>query len=79
MEPTKDEILLTAADVARRLKIRTSTVYEATASGRLPCVRLWKGRRRSLIRFRPGDIERFVSDRTIGPEPAAPADPGPNR
>ena len=66
MDLNELDSLLTAADVARRLKLRTSTVYEAAASGRIPCVRLWEGHRRALIRFRPDDIERLIADRSRG-------------
>jgi excisionase family DNA binding protein len=54
------EILLTAADVARILKVKTVTVHAAAADGRLPCVRVWQGKRRSLVRFRAEDIERLI-------------------
>ena len=37
--------LLTAEQVARRLHLKAATVYEAASKGRIPCVRLWKGRR----------------------------------
>lgn len=62
MEETR-EPLLTARDVARLLRLKTSTVYEAAADGRIPCVRLWSGNRKSLIRFRPEDIDKLA---TIG-------------
>jgi excisionase family DNA binding protein len=58
--------LLTAEDVARRLNIKVSTVYDAVARGRLPAVRLWKGARRTLLRFRESDIESVILDRTVG-------------
>ena len=58
--------LLTADEVAQRLRLKPATVYEAAANGRIPCVRLWKGARRALIRFRREDIERLIRDRTIG-------------
>jgi len=56
--------LLTAGEVAEILNIEKATVYEAVAKGRLPAVRLWRGRRRSLIRFRRDDIEQFIRART---------------
>ena len=59
--------LLTAEEVARRLSVKPATVYDAAANGRLPVVRLWGGRRRSLLRFQSADIERLIQDRT---EPA---------
>lgn len=52
--------LLTASEVARLLRIKTVTVHAAASDGRIPCVRLWRGKRRSLIRFRAQDIQRLV-------------------
>lgn len=57
--------LLTAAEVAQLLNVEKATVYEAVAKGRLPAVRLWRGTRRSLLRFRRQDIETAVSERVI--------------
>jgi excisionase family DNA binding protein len=59
--------LFTAAEVARALRVKTSTVYEAAAHGRIPCIRLWQGKRRSLLRFRRDDIEAFLSARAVSP------------
>ncbi|MBZ5638301.1 MAG: helix-turn-helix domain-containing protein [Acidobacteriia bacterium] len=56
--------LLTARDVARILNVRPVTVYAAASTGRLPSVRLWKGKRRSLVRFRAEDIDAFIRNRT---------------
>ncbi len=58
------ESLLTAEEVARILKIKVSTVYDGVYYGRLPAVRLWKGRRRTLLRFRSEDIEAVIRERT---------------
>lgn len=58
------EKLLTARDIAEELNLKIATVYAAAADGRLPCVRLWEGRRRPLIRFRREDIEQLIEDRT---------------
>lgn len=58
------EKFLTATDLARRFNVKTVTIYAAAADGRLPCVRLWEGRRRPLIRFRSEDIEKLVLERT---------------
>lgn len=63
--------LLTAEEVARRLHLKAATVYEAASKGRIPCVRLWKGRRKALIRFKPEDIEQLIRERTVSStEPA---------
>jgi len=59
------ESLLTAHQVASRLNIKVVTVYAAAATGRIPYVRLWAGRRRALVRFRREDIERLIRERTI--------------
>jgi excisionase family DNA binding protein len=61
-------VLLTARDVAKILNVRPVTVYAAASAGRLPSVRLWKGRRRGLVRFRSEDIEAFLRERTVTPE-----------
>ena len=59
--------LLTADEVARILRLRPATIYEAAADGRIPHVRLWSGTRRALVRFRRADIEAFLRDRTFDP------------
>ena len=56
--------LLTARQVAERLNVRVVTVYAAAAAGRIPCVRLWEGKRRALIRFRNEEIENLIRQRT---------------
>lgn len=60
-----DEALLDASTVARWLHVAVTTVYEQAARGVLPHVRLWKGTRRSLIRFRREDVENFLRDRAV--------------
>ena len=59
-----DISLLTAEQVSKILSVRPSTVYAAAAQGHLPAVRLWSGRRRSLIRFRRSDIEALIEQRS---------------
>ncbi len=59
------DALLGAATVARWLNVSISCVYDQAARGQLPHVRLWKGARRTLIRFRRADIERLIRDRSI--------------
>ncbi len=62
--PEFPETLIDAQAVARWLGVSPSTVYEAAARGQLPTVRLWKGRRRTLMRFRRSDIELFIQQRS---------------
>ena len=66
-----DEDLMTADEVAHRLRVKPATAYEAAADGRIPCVRLWQGRRRALVRFRRSDIEKLIRDRTVHTNPEA--------
>jgi len=57
--------LLTAAEVSRRLRLKRSTVYQAAADGRIPCVKLWRGKKKTLLRFRATDIEAMVTARSV--------------
>jgi excisionase family DNA binding protein len=50
------EPLLTTAEAAALLAVRTSWVYEAVRAGRLPCVRV--GRH---VRFLRSDLEAWVA------------------
>ena len=61
--------LMTAEEVSRLLRIKPATLYEAAAKGRIPCVRLWEGRRKALVRFRLADLEEFIREHTIGVRP----------
>lgn len=58
--------LISTEDVAQRLGVKPSTVRAGVKKGLIPAVILWKGRRRSLVRFREEDIERLILDRTVG-------------
>ena len=58
------ESLLTPNQVAGLLSVQPSTIYAAAARGAIPCVRLWKGRRRTLLRFRREDIDRLIRERS---------------
>src|SRR3954470_7444306 len=53
-----DVDLLKPSDVARRLGVSRSWVYDAAASGRIPCVRL--GGPDGPLRFLPGDVEDWL-------------------
>ena len=53
-----DTDLLKPTDVARRLGVSRSWVYDAAAGGRIPCVRL--GGADGPLRFLPEDIERWL-------------------
>ena len=59
------DALLTPRQVADLLNIKVKTVYAAASDGRLPVVRLWRGARKTHVRFRRSDIERLLRDRTV--------------
>lgn len=59
-----DQSLLTPEQVAELLAVRPQTVRDAAWRGKLPCVRLWRGKRKSLLRFRREDIDAFLRERT---------------
>ena len=61
--------LLSVKEVAVRLGVRPSTVRAGVKRGLIPAVILWKGRRRSLIRFRAEDVERIIEERATDSEP----------
>ena len=50
--------------VAELLQLRPQTVRDAAWRGKLPCVRLWRGKKKTLLRFRRADIERLINART---------------
>ncbi len=58
------ETLLTADEVSRILRIKISTVYDWVYTDVLPAIRVKKGPRRSVVRFRQADIEEFISSRS---------------
>jgi excisionase family DNA binding protein len=67
MDTTAKDELLTAREVSRLLRVKSATLYQAAADGRVPCVRLWRGRRKALIRFRRTDIDSLIQGHGTGP------------
>lgn len=61
MSTSTEHELLTVAEVCALLRIRPSTIYEATRTGRVPCVVLWRGSRKRLLRFRRTDVEALIA------------------
>ena len=50
--------LLTAKEVARRLRVSTSLIYQLIESGRLGCHRIGNGR--GAIRIPPEDVANYL-------------------
>jgi excisionase family DNA binding protein len=65
MEVTVDERLLTAEEVAELLALKSQTVRDAAWRGKLPCVRLWAGKRKTLLRFKQSEIEGFIREQSV--------------
>ena len=61
MTTIDDDSLLLPREVAAMLRLKVNSVYAAAAAGKLPAVRLWRGRRKSLLRFRRADIEAMIN------------------
>jgi len=59
--------LLTSDEVAALLKVKVPTVRDAAWRGKIPCVRLWSGRKKTLLRFLRSDIEAFIRERSTAP------------
>jgi excisionase family DNA binding protein len=54
------ERLLTVKEVAERLQLSTSAVYELTDAGLLRSLRLGVGR--GAVRIRPADLEAYLGE-----------------
>jgi excisionase family DNA binding protein len=59
-----NDSLLTSEQVAELLQIKPQTVRDAAWRGKLPCVRVWSGKKKTLLRFRREDIMRLIEERT---------------
>jgi excisionase family DNA binding protein len=60
-EETPEEVLLTPAEVAKRLHVSPVTVRHWALQGKLPCITTPGGHRR----FRPEDIERLAAQPSV--------------
>jgi len=60
-----DEHLMTAEQVAEILAVKPQTVRDAAWRGKLPCIRLWAGKRKTLLRFERSAIETFIRERSV--------------
>jgi excisionase family DNA binding protein len=65
-KPQSSEHLLTVLDVAQILQISRSFVYELVAQGHLPAMHIGRS-----LRFRAGDVQRYISRRSEGRSSAA--------
>ena len=58
------EQLLTCEQVADLLQLAPQTIRDAARRGKIPCVRLWTGKRKTLLRFKRSEIEAFIRERS---------------
>ena len=61
MAEKTENAVLTPKEVADLLRISLSTVYAAVKDGNLPAITLWRGRRKSVLRFRDRDIQKLLT------------------
>lgn len=54
--------LLTAAEVAERLRVSTMTIYRLIRSGELPAVRVGRN-----YRVRAGDLDTYLEEQVVDP------------
>ena len=59
------DALLTSEQVASMLQVKPQTVRDAAWRGKLPCVRLWSGKKKTLLRFKAEDIASLIDSRTV--------------
>lgn len=64
-DSNQPEPLMTAEEVAARLKVSEGTVGQWVKAGRIPVVKVGK-----LNRFRSADIEAWIDERTRTSEPS---------
>ena len=60
-----DERLLTSEEVAEILRLKPQTIRDAAWRGKIACVRLWSGERKTLLRFKPSDIKKLIEIRSV--------------
>ena len=52
-------------EVAEILRLKPQTVRDAAWRGKIPCVRLWAGRKKTLLRFKSSAIRQLIEERSI--------------
>ena len=57
------EALLRANEVAEKLNVQTSTIYEWARMNYIPHIHLGTGKKKPCIRFSVADIEKWLEDR----------------
>jgi excisionase family DNA binding protein len=63
--PSNTGKLLTAAEVAERLAISTRQLKQLSDAGEIAFVNVGLGPRRPARRYRPEDVDEFISRRTV--------------
>jgi excisionase family DNA binding protein len=58
--PSESQDLLTPSDVAARLRVSRTWLYDAAKNGRIPSIRIGGGE--GPLRFVPEDIEEWIDE-----------------
>lgn len=62
------EKLLNIQETAELLNIAPKTLYRWASMGHIPCITLHSGKRKSMVRFSPSALERWLKDKETKPE-----------
>ena len=64
-QQTLQEPLLTAAQLAPKLAVKTSTLYEWVRMGYIPCIRLGTGKKKPLVRFSQFRVQEWLKQKEV--------------
>lgn len=67
--------LLTAAEIAKRLRISTTAVYALCAAGDLKCYWIGTGKKRRRVRFSEQQYAEYLENAEQGDRPVIPIKP----
>jgi excisionase family DNA binding protein len=66
MDKTVVQKLITPQELIELLGLKRSCIYRLLNTGELPSIRVTKGVRKSSLRVRPSDLERWLTARQVG-------------
>lgn len=60
-----DDPLWTVEQLAEYWQVKLQTIRDAVWRGKIPCVKLWRGKKKSLLRFKRSEIEEFIRQKSL--------------
>ncbi len=61
--------LITPLEAGELLGFKESTMHAAARDGRLPCVRLWRGKRKAALRFSRSQLQEHIDKCSVPAKP----------